>query len=182
VLFRSPISSGSVGANSAAGVSYCSNINVPYDANNPTASIHAPSFIWRFNGGGTIHRSSSVGILKKHPVFDSTQNNLFFYNNRGTNEVLTQYKYYNNTNDTINVFDFMIGLQNVYNEKYIPEKKRKDDARESGEDQKGTPEYKEGYSTVLVSELYNKMMDDMKIIIYEYRAALKKNHNATQKL
>ena len=48
--------------------------------------------------------------------------------------------------------------------------------------QKGTPEYKEGYSTVLVSELYNKMMDDMKIIIYEYRAALKKNQNASKEL
>jgi hypothetical protein len=32
-------------------------------------------------------------------------------------------------------------------------------------DKKGKPEYKEGYDTVLVSDLYNKMMDDMKIII-----------------
>lgn len=51
-----------------------------------------------------------------------------------------------------------------------------------GADQKGTPEYKEGYSTILVSDLYNKMMDDMKVIIYEYRAALKRNHNATREI
>ena len=64
---------------------------------------------------------------------------------------------------------------------FIVDKKRNLRGRK-GEDQKGTPEYKEGYSTILVSDLYNKMMDDMKIIIYEYRAALKRNHNATRKI
>ena len=64
---------------------------------------------------------------------------------------------------------------------FIVDKKRNLRGRK-GADQKGTPEYKEGYSTVLVADLYNKMMDDMKIIIYEYRAALKKNHNATKEL
>ena len=51
-----------------------------------------------------------------------------------------------------------------------------------GEDQKGAPEYKEGYNTIFASDLYNKMMDDMKVIIYEYRSAMKKNHNATRKI
>lgn len=64
---------------------------------------------------------------------------------------------------------------------FIVDKKRNLRGRK-GEDQKGTPEYKEGYSTVLVSDLYNKMMDDMKVIIYEYRAALKRNHNATREI
>ena len=64
---------------------------------------------------------------------------------------------------------------------FIVDKKRNLRGRK-GEDQKGTPEYKEGYNTIFVSDLYNKMMDDMKIIIYEYRAALKKNHNATKEL
>ena len=64
---------------------------------------------------------------------------------------------------------------------FIVDKKRNLRGRK-GEDQKGTPEYKEGYNTILVSDLYNKMMDDMKIIIYEYRAALKKNHNATREI
>jgi len=64
---------------------------------------------------------------------------------------------------------------------FIVDKKRNLRGRK-GEDQKGKPEYKEGYNTILVSELYNKMMDDMKVIIYEYRAALKRNHNATRKI
>ena len=64
---------------------------------------------------------------------------------------------------------------------FIVDKKRNLRGRK-GKDQKGTPEYKEGYSTIYVSDLYNKMMDDMKIIIYEYRAALKRNHNATREI
>ena len=43
-------------------------------------------------------------------------------------------------------------------------------------------EYKEGYDTFHPSELSNKMLDDFKVILYEYRAALKKNHNATTTL
>jgi hypothetical protein len=64
---------------------------------------------------------------------------------------------------------------------FIIDKKRNLRGRK-GADKKGKPEYKEGYDTVLVSDLYNKMMDDMKIIIYEYRAALKRNNNATRKI
>lgn len=73
--------------------------------------------------------------------------------------------------------DSSYGTPNVF----IIDKKRNLRGRK-GEDQKGKPEYKEGYSTILVSDLYNKMMDDMKVIIYEYRAALKRNHNATRKI
>ena len=64
---------------------------------------------------------------------------------------------------------------------FIIDKKRNLRGRK-GADQKGTPEYKEGYNTFLVADLYDKMMDDIKVIIYEYRAALKKNHNATKEL
>ena len=64
---------------------------------------------------------------------------------------------------------------------FIIDKKRNLRGRK-GEDQKGTPEYKEGYNTIFVSDLYNKMMDDMKIIIYEYRAAFRRNNNATRKI
>ncbi|WP_310380521.1 hypothetical protein [Flavobacterium sp.] len=42
--------------------------------------------------------------------------------------------------------------------------------------------YKEGYSTFHPSELSNEMLDDFKVILYEYRAALKKNNNATKQL
>jgi hypothetical protein len=47
---------------------------------------------------------------------------------------------------------------------------------------KDKKEYKEGYDTFHPSELSNEMLDDFKIILYEYRAALKKNHNATKQL
>jgi glycosyltransferase involved in cell wall biosynthesis len=47
---------------------------------------------------------------------------------------------------------------------------------------KEVKEYKEGYDTFHPSDLSNEMIDDFKIILYEYRAALKKNHNATKQL
>lgn len=43
-------------------------------------------------------------------------------------------------------------------------------------------EYKEGYNTFHLSELGNEMLDDFKIILYEYRAALKKNNNAERQI
>lgn len=43
-------------------------------------------------------------------------------------------------------------------------------------------EYKEGYSMFHLSELHNEMLDDFKIILYEYKAALKKNRNASKRL
>ena len=43
-------------------------------------------------------------------------------------------------------------------------------------------DYKEGYNTFHLAELSNEMLDDFKVILYEYRAALKKNHNATKEL
>jgi hypothetical protein len=42
--------------------------------------------------------------------------------------------------------------------------------------------YKEGYDTFHPAELSNEMLDDFKVILYEYRAALKKNRNATKEL
>ena len=43
-------------------------------------------------------------------------------------------------------------------------------------------EYNEGYSTFHPSELSNVMLDDFKILLYEYRAALKKNKNAERRI
>lgn len=43
-------------------------------------------------------------------------------------------------------------------------------------------EYKESYSSFHPSELSNEMLDDLKILLFEYRAALKKNNNASKKL
>lgn len=46
---------------------------------------------------------------------------------------------------------------------------------------KGKDEYKEGYDTFHLSELSNALLDDFKIILYEYRAALKRNNNASKR-
>jgi hypothetical protein len=68
--------------------------------------------------------------------------------------------------------DSDLGTPNVY----IVDKERNLRGR------KEKKEYKEGYSTFHPSELSNEMLDDFKVILYEYRAALKKNHNATKQL
>lgn len=47
---------------------------------------------------------------------------------------------------------------------------------------KDKDDYKEGYNTFHPSELSNQMLDDFKIILYEYRAALKKNNNASRQI
>ncbi|QSB26731.1 hypothetical protein [Flavobacterium sp. CLA17] len=59
---------------------------------------------------------------------------------------------------------------------YIIDKERNLRGRKEQKD------YKEGYDTFHPSQLSNEMLDDFKIILYEYRAALKKNHNATKQL
>lgn len=65
-----------------------------------------------------------------------------------------------------------LGTPNVF----IIDKKRNVRGR------KGEKGIKEGYNSFYPSELSNKMLDDFKIILYEYRAALKKNNNATKRL
>lgn len=64
------------------------------------------------------------------------------------------------------------GTPNVY----IVDKERNLRGRKEKKD------YKEGYNTFHPAELSNEMLDDFKVILYEYRAALKKNHNATKQL
>ena len=49
-----------------------------------------------------------------------------------------------------------------------------------GKNNKSEEEYREGYNTSMVSELHNEMTDDVRIILAEYRLALKKN-NADRK-
>ena len=49
-----------------------------------------------------------------------------------------------------------------------------------GKNNKNEEEYREGYNTPMVSELHNEMTDDVRIILAEYRLALKKN-NADRK-
>jgi len=63
---------------------------------------------------------------------------------------------------------------------YIIDKKRNLRGRK-GKSVQGAPEYKEGYNTTSAAELHNDMMDDVKIILAEYRLALKRN-NADRKI
>ncbi len=92
----------------------------------------------------------------------------------GTPEEINSF--YNKLN-LVGRLDATLATPNVY----IIDKKRNLRGRK-GHDKKGKSEYKEGYNTKFVSELYNEMTDDVKIILAEYRLALKKNHNATKEL
>ena len=47
-----------------------------------------------------------------------------------------------------------------------------------GKNKIGKEEYKESYNTISAADLHNEMTDDVKIILREYRLALKKNKNA----
>jgi hypothetical protein len=67
--------------------------------------------------------------------------------------------------------DKNLGTSNVYiidKERNLRGRKEKD--------------YKEGYDTFHLADLSNEMLDDFKVILYEYRAALKKNKNASRKI
>lgn len=73
--------------------------------------------------------------------------------------------------DTLNA-DF--GTSNVY----LVDKERNLRGRKVN----SKKEYNEGYNTFHPSELSNVMLDDFKILLYEYRAALKKNKNAERRI
>lgn len=45
-----------------------------------------------------------------------------------------------------------------------------------GKNKKGVEEYKEGYDSTSPADLHNEMEDDVKVILAEYRLALKKNY------
>lgn len=87
------------------------------------------------------------------------------------NEIQNYYNQLNLKKDKLNA-DF--GTPNVY----LIDK----ELNLRGRKVKSKKEYKEGYSTFHLSELSNEMLDDFKIILYEYRAALKKNHNAERQI
>lgn len=57
---------------------------------------------------------------------------------------------------------------------YIVDKSRNLRGRK-GKNKKGEQEYKEGYNTISAADLHNEMGDDIKVILAEYRLALKKN-------
>ena len=98
----------------------------------------------------------STDVSQWHFVFTSPE------------EITTFYKHLKLVGD----LDSDFGTPNVY----IVDKERNLRGRKEKKD------YKEGYNTFHPSELSNEMLDDFKIILYEYRAALKKNNNATKQL
>lgn len=63
---------------------------------------------------------------------------------------------------------------------YIIDKELKLRGRK-GLNKNGKDEYMEGYNTISAADLHNEMMDDMKVVLAEYRLALKKYNriNAT---
>lgn len=71
--------------------------------------------------------------------------------------------------------DDKMGTPNVF----IIDKKRNLRGRK-GKSVQGKAEYKEGYNTTSASELHNEMTDDVKIILAEYRLALKRNNAKRQ--
>lgn len=87
--------------------------------------------------------------------------------------------------DEIQNYYDKLGLVNTLDENtgtpfvYILDKERNLRGRK-GMNKKGKDEYKEGYSTISPAELKNEMEDDFKIILYEYRAAYKKNQPKRQ--
>jgi hypothetical protein len=80
-------------------------------------------------------------------------------------------QYYNQLK-LVGKLDANLGTPNVY----IVDKERNLRGRKDNKD------YKEGYNTFHPAELSNEMLDDFKVILYEYRAALKKNNNASRKI
>lgn len=95
---------------------------------------------------------------------------------------MTQWRFVFASPEEINVYYKQLKLNEQLDEKlgtpkvYIIDKKRNLRGR------KLVKNNKEGYNTFHPAELSNEMLDDFKVILYEYRAALKKNNNATRKI
>lgn len=98
--------------------------------------------------------SAISNLSKWHYVFASPE------------EITTYYKSLN----LIGQLDENLRTPNVF----IIDKKRNLRGRK-GNNKKGESEYKEGYNTISAADLHNEMGDDIKIILAEYRLALKKN-------
>ncbi|MFT5754059.1 MAG: hypothetical protein ACI9FW_000045 [Flavobacterium sp.] len=99
----------------------------------------------------------------------------------GTISDLTAWNFVFTTHDSISDFhkslkltetlNPVIGTSNVYIiDKDLNLRGRK------GKDLKGELEYKEGYNTISAADLHNNMSDDVKVILAEYRLALKRNN------
>lgn len=99
----------------------------------------------------------------------------------GTISDLSGWHFVFTTHDSINSFHKNLKLQEVLNplkgtsNVYIIDKDLNLRGRK-GQDLKGEAEYKEGYNTISAADLHNNMSDDVKVILAEYRLALKRNN------
>lgn len=83
-----------------------------------------------------------------------------------TDEIAEYYSSFN----LVSHLDENFGTPNVI----LLDKERNHRGRK-GENKQGEQEYKESYNTISSAELHNDMSDDVKILLREYRLALKKN-------
>lgn len=83
-----------------------------------------------------------------------------------TNEIEDYYNSYN----LVSHLDDNFGTPNVI----LIDKNRNHRGRK-GKNKNGEEEYKESYNTISAADLHNDMSDDVKILLREYRLALKKN-------
>ena len=80
-------------------------------------------------------------------------------------------RHYYNSLKLVGTLDEKAGTPNVF----IIDKDRNLRGRK-GANKRGEEEYKEGYNTISAADLHNEMSDDVKVILAEYRLALKKNN------
>ena len=99
----------------------------------------------------------------------------------GTISDLSGWKFVFTTHDAIATFHKQLQIQEILNPAkgtpnvYIIDKDINLRGRK-GENLKGKNEYKEGYNTISAADLHNNMSDDVKVILAEYRLALKRNN------
>lgn len=95
---------------------------------------------------------------------------------------VSQWKFVFTSTDEIQKYYNQLKLKNKLNPDFGTSNVFIIDKNRNLRGRKKKDEYKEGYNTFSPSDLSNQMLDDFKIILYEYRAALKKNHNAERKI
>jgi hypothetical protein len=95
---------------------------------------------------------------------------------------VSQWKFVFTSTDEIQKYYNQLKLKNKLNPDFGTSNVFIVDKNRNLRGRKKKDEYKEGYNTFFPSDLSNQMLDDFKIILYEYRAALKKNHNAERKI
>jgi hypothetical protein len=102
-------------------------------------------------------------------------------NELGAISDLSGWKFVFTSHDSISDFHKKLKIKEVLNPKtgstnvYIIDKDINLRGRK-GKDLKGNKEYKEGYNTISAADLHNNMSDDVKVILAEYRLALKRNN------